>query len=43
MTERLRERQITEALIEWCKSSDVTLDIEALTELVKLVKHLSER
>ena len=39
--DRRREREITEALIEWCQRCDVNIDISALSDLVLLVKDLS--
>ena len=39
--DRMRERRITEALIEWSKRCDVNLDIFALSDLVRVVKRLS--
>ena len=38
-----REREITESLIAWCQRRDVDVDLEALTDLVDLVKRLSAR
>lgn len=43
MSERQRERRITEALIEWCRRRDVNIDIAALSDLVQTVIALSAR
>ena len=41
MSDRRRERRITEALIEWCRRRDVNIDIATLSDLVQLVIALS--
>ena len=41
MSERQREREVTEALIEWCTRRDVNIDIATLSDLVQTVIALS--
>ena len=37
-----REREITDALIAWCRRREVEVGLEALQDLIDLVRRLSD-